>query len=162
MAIGTVAYPGFTDAHEISNREHFHSNVRAVNVIASKGTNTIDLNESLIPNIIHKNANNQEVRWVYTGKTAHYFLVQTTNKPFGISIEHTGGDAITSLKVFESVTGLNWGGFLNGANILAANITANTAYILRTLGEQYPPGMFLLLEITCGTNTNVSMQVVSG
>lgn len=161
MGIRNVAYPGFTDAHTVSSRSTDYSHVKAVSV-ATSTSDTITSSNTLTPDIRHTNTEGEEVRWVYTGETTHYFLVKTTSKPFGISIENTGGDAITSLKVFESITGLNWGGFLNGANILAANITANTAYILRTLGEQYPPGMYLLLEITCGTNTNVSMQVVSG
>lgn len=161
MAIGRVAYPGFTDAHTVSTKSTDYSHVKAVNVVTST-SDSITQNDALTPDIVHKNVNGEAVRWVYKGKTKHYFLVRTTDKPFGIGIENTAGADITSLKIFESITGLNWGGFLNGANILAANITANTAYILRTLGEQYPPGVYLLLEITCGTNTNVSMQVVSG
>lgn len=167
MAIGAIAYPGFTDAHVISNREAFHRNMEAVEVITTKGTNKIDINDSIPPTEVHRNVHGQPVRYVYKGRTVWYFLMRTSAKPWVISIENTAGGNITELVVMQSITGYAWDNtsylgsnaeveLLNGSTI-----APNTSYFLvPTQGVLYPDGVFMMIKITCSTDTEVSVQTI--
>lgn len=161
MAYGAIAYPAFTNSHTVSNRHHFHSNVKAINV-ATSTSDTIDKNEDIVPSEVHYNLAKEEVRWVYTGSTKWYFMVQTNDNPFMIQIENVGGGDITSIQLKQSLNGLSWDIVGDGANILLVSgaIGANECYILQTIGEYYPAGAYVLLEVDCASDSKVALQTI--
>lgn len=158
MSIGAISFPGFTNSHTISNKKMFYQCGKAVNVIGSLSGNTINDADVIAPSQIDKNVNGDIIRYVYTGSTTYYFLLETSEKAFAIEVENTGGSAISSVIVYESVSGYNWDGYNGGANLLSASITANNNWILRVPRGQYPNGIQWLMKITCGSDTLVSIQ----
>ena len=87
MAIGAIAFPGFLDSHKISNREDFGRHIKAIEVISTKGTNTIDSNTSIAPSSVDRNVNGKDVRWVYTGRTTWHFLIQSSRLSYMFQLE---------------------------------------------------------------------------
>lgn len=161
MAIGRIAYPGFSEAVEISNRYVKHNNIKSINIIGTGTGNTID-KDDVINGQLEYNDRRELVREYYTGKTAHYFLIETQSKPFVISIENLGGSAITDGFLKQSVTGYTWDSISTELDAIfsGGNLTINNCKIIQVVGDYYPSGVLLLLKIVCSTDTVVAVQAL--
>jgi len=157
MAIGKIAFPGFTGSHSISTLPVRYGHLSAVEVITSQVGNTIKRNDAIPPSGEDKNFDNEVVRKWYTGRTNWYFLQRSTNRPFGIMIENTGTGNVNNVQVHSSLTGLIWDSITNS---LTVSLGQNQGYSLSTVGGALADGWYILYHITCASTAKVSVQCV--
>lgn len=158
MAIGKIAFPAFTDSHDISTLPVKYNHIAAVSVITTKGTNEIKPSVTLPPDGQDRNANGEVVRNWYTGETDWYFLGRSSVRPFGVMIENVGTGNITNIKAYCSLDGLIWDSLTSDLPVTNGQ---NTGYYLNTTGEQLADGWYVLYHITCQATAKVAVQATT-